>query len=182
MDRLQRASVLLELADALQRRGSWCGETHMQKATYLLKEVEEVELPFEFVLYMYGPFSFDLGDELTSLRADGLLRLDVQRGYGAKLRPTESSVRLREHYPTTLARHRDAIEAVADIVRDRGVVELERLATALFVTLKAPGTPVAARAEDLKRIKPHIDVARGIEALREIDELRRARSGSGKAA
>ena len=37
----------------------------------------EVPTGFEFILYMYGPFSFDLSDELTSIRADGLLKIAV---------------------------------------------------------------------------------------------------------
>jgi len=34
MNTLQRAALLTELADKLRQQGSWCGETHLQKATY----------------------------------------------------------------------------------------------------------------------------------------------------
>ncbi|MFI5455717.1 MAG: hypothetical protein ACHRXM_09725 [Isosphaerales bacterium] len=40
MERLQKAAILIELADRLRREGSWCGHTHMQKATlYVTREL-----------------------------------------------------------------------------------------------------------------------------------------------
>ena len=41
MERLQKAAILTELADQLRREGSWCGHTHMQKATYFLQSCSE---------------------------------------------------------------------------------------------------------------------------------------------
>ncbi len=75
MNRLQRAVVLLTMLDALKRRGSWCGETHLQKSVYFLVELCAVPLGYSFVLYRHGPYSFELSDEITALRADMLLDL-----------------------------------------------------------------------------------------------------------
>jgi uncharacterized protein YwgA len=69
MDRLWRASLLLTMNEELRRAGSWAGETHMQKAIFFLQELIKVPLGFEFLLYKHGPFSFDLRDELTFMRA-----------------------------------------------------------------------------------------------------------------
>ena len=82
MDRFDRAAVLTELADRLRANGSWTGETHLQKATYVLQELLMVPLNFEFVFYKHGPFSFDLREELTSMRADGFLVQVPQDPYG----------------------------------------------------------------------------------------------------
>ena len=46
MNRLQRAAILLTLLDALRQRGSWCGETHLQKSVYFLEEMCGVPLGF----------------------------------------------------------------------------------------------------------------------------------------
>ena len=59
MDRLRRAAILTQLVGNLRREGSWCGETHVQKATFFLQELMEVPLGFNFVLNKHGPFSFD---------------------------------------------------------------------------------------------------------------------------
>ena len=71
MNRLQRAAVLLTLLEQLQARGSWCGETHVQKSVYFLQDLLQVPLGFEFVLYKHGPYSFDLNDEITAVQLHG---------------------------------------------------------------------------------------------------------------
>src|ERR1035441_4963526 len=69
----QRMAVLTLLDREMLAKGSWCGETHIQKATYFLQELLGVDLGFEFVLYRHGPFSFELRDELSSMQADDIL-------------------------------------------------------------------------------------------------------------
>ena len=78
MKRLQRAAILVTLAEKLRDQGSWCGETHIQKGTYLLQELLGVPLELEYCLYKHGPYSFDLSDELTSLRADRIFDQEKQ--------------------------------------------------------------------------------------------------------
>ena len=82
MDRLRRAALLTRLIELLRKKGSWCGETHIQKSTFFVQNLMKVPLSFDFILYKHGPFSFDLRDELTGLRADGLIRLEPQWPYG----------------------------------------------------------------------------------------------------
>jgi uncharacterized protein YwgA len=60
MDRLRRAAILTRLIEQLRNGGSWCGETHVQKATFFLQELLNVPLSLDFILYKHGPFSFDL--------------------------------------------------------------------------------------------------------------------------
>src|SRR5438552_469892 len=122
MNRLQKAAILATLTEKLRERGSWCGETHLQKATYLLQEMLRVPTDFDFILYKHGPFSFDLRDEITSLRADGVLALEPQPDpYGPKLVTAEGTQRLQKLFPKTLKRYKNALEAVAEEVSDKGV-------------------------------------------------------------
>ena len=46
MNRLERATILVTLIEKLSMEGSWCGETHVQKATYFLQELMGVPLGF----------------------------------------------------------------------------------------------------------------------------------------
>jgi len=78
MDRLRKAALQTRLIEQLRKEGSWCGETHVQKATLFLQDLMRVPLELEFILYKHGPFSFDLRSELTSLRADELVKLEPQ--------------------------------------------------------------------------------------------------------
>ncbi len=113
MENLKRTSIILEFLDQLKKYGSWCGETHIQKAMYFLQELGDVPTGFPYVLYKHGPFSFDFRDELTALRADGLLEMTPRPyPYGPSLSVTESGRRLKAHYPKTLGKYQNKINFI----------------------------------------------------------------------
>ena len=176
MNRGRRVAVLAELAEQMRTRGSWCGETHLQKATYILEELMEVPLDYEFILYKHGPFSFDLRDELTAMRADGLLALLPQPfPYGPSLVATPASQELRQRYPKTLKTYAKEIVFVADRLSSKGVNSLEKLATAIYVGLEEhPDDPV----ERLTQLKPHVSK---LEARAAVEEANSVISESGHA-
>ena len=105
MNRLTQEAVLAGLARRLDERGSWSGETHIQKAAYLLHELADVPFEFEFILYKHGPFSFELRDELASMRADRLLERQPQPvPYGRRILVTERGRELEQRLARTMAR------------------------------------------------------------------------------
>lgn len=172
MNSQQRAVVLLDLLDALRQRGSWCGETHLQKATYFLEEMCGAPLGFTFVLYRHGPYSFDLSDELTALRADLLLGLQTRPPYGPTFVLGENAARMLENFAITRQRYEPHIRFVADQLGSSRVVDLERLATALYVTREsAPGTAIETRAARLNQLKPHIPIDLAARAVLDVDGM-----------
>src|SRR5438105_13237303 len=141
MERLPRSAVLLALLDQLHAHGSWCGETNVQKSVYFVQELLDVPLGFDFVFYKYGPFSFELSDELTALQGDGLLRVVIRDPrYGPSLLPGEAGPSFLERFPRTRARYVPALRFVAERLADKNVTELEKLATALYVMKQNPGS------------------------------------------
>lgn len=171
MNRLKKDALLSELADQLRDRGSWCGETHLQKATYFLQELLSVPLDFEYMLYRHGPFSFDLRDELTAMRADGFLDLAERGPYGPSLVATELSAELRRDYPKTLEKYRLDIRFVCDAIGNRNVAELEKLATALYVYFQHASRSALSRAKILHDLKPHISFSDSLEAVKQVDSI-----------
>ncbi len=167
MQDLQRASILLALNQELRKAGSWAGETHMQKATYFLQELLRVPLGFEFILYKHGPFSFDLRDELTAMRAHGFLRLEPQYPYGPSLLPGEKSEMLQQEHQKAIEGYRPVIDFVSQKLGNKDVAGLERIATALYVTLDG-SVPSADRARKITELKPHISSAEAAAAVAEI--------------
>lgn len=166
MDRLQRAAVLCRLAKALREADSWCGETHLQKATFLLEDGRNVPLDYDFILYKYGPFSFDLRDELDALRAEGFIRLEPQAyPYGPRLGISDRGQRLLERYPKTLHRFADEVADVVAFVGSRGVSALERLATGVYLVEHEPETPDDVLAGRLRAVKPHVTPEAAAEAI-----------------
>jgi|SRR2546421_393437 hypothetical protein len=170
MDRLRRAALLTQLIERLRRRGSWCGETHVQKATLFLQDLTRIPMGFDFILYKHGPFSFDLRDELTSLRADELIKLEPQWPYGPRIMTTDRSKYIQGLYSKTLEKYNDSISFIAEKLGAKGVADLERLATALYVTQRA-GTDASIdkRAAKLTALKPHITRDDAVAAAMEVD-------------
>lgn len=128
---------------------------------------------FRFILYKHGPFSFELRDEVGSMRADRLVEREVQAPpYGPRFVVTDRGRELEERFARTMECYRPALDWVADRLGDRGVMDPERLATALWVTRElGADVPVAERAARLHDVKPHVSIADAADAVREVDEM-----------
>lgn len=163
-------ALVLELLKAMEDRGSWCGETHLQKASYFLQEVVAVPLELDFILYKHGPYSFELHEVLGDMRAKLLIDVKPQPApYGPSLKPGPSAQVLAEGFSKTIASYKQAIEFVAGKFSKHGAVDLERLATALYVIRNNPHE--ADRAELMHQLKPHITKERAAEALSEVEVI-----------
>ena len=174
MDRSKKAALMTRLIGKLRKHESWCGETHVQKVTYFAQQIVGMKTGFDFILYKHGPFSFDLRDELTGLRADGFLTLESQWPYGPRIALTGQSEYIQGLYPKTLRRHEEGIEFVARRLGGMQVAELERLATALYVGRdQEDGADIKARAKHVSKLKPHISLEQARAAVREVDEIDR---------
>ena len=164
--------LLLELVERLREKGSWCGETHLQKAVYFLQELLSVPMGLEFVLYKHGPFSFELQDKLILLRAHGLLELEPQaNGYGPKLSLSESGQALKNRFPKTIGDQHNAFQWLTDHLGKMGVVRLERLGTALFVTREMQGKGDEEIVARIVELKPHVSEEQARAALHEVRQM-----------
>src|SRR5947207_587313 len=84
----KKHAILLAVIECLRRRGSWTGKTHVQKALSLLRDSRRMPVPFQFVLYKHGPYSFDVEAELEQLQSYGGITVEPnQHGYGVVLCP-----------------------------------------------------------------------------------------------
>ncbi|MFV1977045.1 MAG: hypothetical protein ACC651_14985 [Candidatus Scalindua sp.] len=173
MNRLKKAALLTSLTQKLRDHGSWCGETHLQKAVYFLEDLLGLPMGFDFIFYKHGPFSFDLRDELTSLRADELLKLEPQASpYGPRITSTEQSKRFKKLFSETLKRYEEHLEFVAEHFCDKGVTELEQLTTALYVTKRKKSVKtISDRFGEMVRLKPHISVETARIAIEGVDKI-----------
>ena len=167
---LKRKALLLSLVDAMEKQGSWCGETHIQKCSYFLQAMLGVPLGFEFILYKHGPFSFDLRDELTAMCADAflavgeiLLRTDL-----FTLGPNHEVLSQcgQEDYPVWAA---DSF--VASILPQRsrraGAARHGR-----FVTCTEGAHDAETRARRIHELKPHVSLEEARAAVETVDALR----------
>ena len=167
MDQVERAAIICRLVQSMREADSWAGQTHIQKTVLFLQEMLGVPLGYKFILYKYGPFSFDLREELALMRATLMLDIEPNMNYGTSFtldRRGDLAVRRSTGYE-------DPIEFIAQQVSAFDVQTLERLSTTFFVRNRQPAlndTQVVARVTELK---PHISQADARDAVRQIDEL-----------
>ncbi|MFH1538568.1 MAG: hypothetical protein ABIH66_06390 [bacterium] len=170
MTELQRVAVLISLVENLKEKGSWCGETHMQKAIYFLQTLFRVPTDFDYILYKHGPFSFDLRDKLTALRAYDIFGLQIQPPpYGPSLIVKEVGESIKKAYSKSFERFKKEMDFVATVFENKNVAELERLSTALYI-IKNEGvgrnkTIIASRINSLK---PHVSLDEASSAVDDV--------------
>lgn len=175
MTRLQRAALVAELTRRLRERDGWAGETQVQKSVYFLQRMLGVPTERAYTLYKFGPFSFDLRDDLSDWRSAGFLALQPQRApYGPRLT-------LGENVEPLLARNKDIIEQydaeldfIADKLAPMRIGELERVATALYVTDDLRIRDTAQRAAKIHELKPHVSIDDATAGVQRLDDIRGA--------
>lgn len=173
MNKNERSALILALSDQLRKDGSWCGETHVQKSLYILQELLNIQTGLEFILYKHGPFSFDLQDELSELRGNEFLAaVPMQYPFGASLKVTDPGAKLIEMNSELISQFKSQIEFVSKEVGRGRVADLEKIATALYVTTELSRmAPIEQRAERIRHYKPHIKKEDAITAVECIDKL-----------
>lgn len=177
---MERDAILLKLVERLKIHGSWCGETHIQKSTYLLQELFHVPLGFDFILYKHGPFSFELKNEIAEMRADTLLTWQERPApYGDSLMVAHLGHQMLDCLKSDITPYEKQIEYIATTINNRGVKDLERLATAFYVRNSCGMTSLEDQAEQIRQFKPHVTADEAKQAVQEIDRIVREVSRTG---
>lgn len=170
MSNLSQSCLILNLSLALKTNGSWAGETHIQKGTYFLTDLLNVPTGVEFILYKHGPFSFELRELLTDMEANGFIKWDSFPPYGPSISEGQLSGLLQAKFSDEAKRYEAQIHFVARHLGQRNVANLERLATALYVTEE--GYAGAARVGRIVALKPHVSVQLAEKAVEEFDQIK----------
>jgi hypothetical protein len=173
-----RCSLVVELANRLRAKGSWCGETHLQKALYIIQDLSKSNFGYKFVIYKHGPYSFELNSELTAMRAMNILEFQFPKeGYGPRIAPTSFGERVYKSNEENIRAFFPIITFLTDWFAGSDVRYLEKVATAYYVTKKNPRDPAIERARKLNSLKPHVDIPAAEEAVRIVDEKRNEAKG-----
>jgi uncharacterized protein YwgA len=126
----------------------------------------------KFILYKHGPFSFDLRDELYSIHADGLVELVTRPApYGPSWRVTDAGHQFMSRVGSSVPDHGKAIKFVVEKLSGKGVAELERLGTALYVTRMHSELSPDERANQIVELKRHVRITDAKSAISEMDEM-----------
>jgi uncharacterized protein YwgA len=168
MEKLIREAILISLIEKMNEYDSWCGETHIQKSTYFLQNLLGVPLGYNYILYKYGPYSFDLSDELTELRGYNFLELEPKPPYGATIKISNDL--LQKKFKNEIKNYETKVEFAASTFGPKSVTELEKLATAHFIKTSSNLTN-GDIAKEINRIKPHIDLQSAKNAVKALNDI-----------
>ena len=163
MKRLEQRAVLVRLIERLNNKGRGCNEVYIQRAVYVIQSLCRVNLDFSFVLYKYGPFSFDLQDELTICRADGLLSIETHAVVGATFAATELGRRLMGRFSVTND-FTVKFEELVTWVSECSITQLDKLSTAIYVIREMKTGSQKDKARRLLQVNPQISAV-------EVDEI-----------
>jgi uncharacterized protein YwgA len=162
----KRHALLLRTVECLQESGSWTGRTHLQKALFLVKAAGRIRVPHHYVLYKHGPYSFEVEQELATMRSyDAICADQLLPGYGPTLQPSKNRGFVLKAGKLKQAESRE-IRRVCRFVNGRNVADLERLATAAWVLTQERITNNDGAAARIHELKPHISVDSAKDALR----------------
>ena len=56
---------------SLANKGSWTGRTHLHKHLFITHALGLAVIPFDFELYHYGPYSFELDSVVAEMESFG---------------------------------------------------------------------------------------------------------------
>jgi len=151
MTELLGYAIVLKAVHGLNAAKSWTGKTHVIKTLYIAST--KADLPFEFVLFKHGPYSFDANDAIEFMSAIKLLSLTATPPYGVQLKPGRlESVIDVDVDPRVI----EAIDRAVESVGDSDVKQLEAFATSIWVLEKQKPIHDAEWLKAVKELKPHL--------------------------
>jgi len=172
MDLLRMTALVSELLDRIRANNVWAGPVHLQKSMFFLQEMRGVPLDFEFVLYRYGPYSFELQDEIEYIRGSGILKwfFHDSPGYATGLETTEASRNIRDKLPKLMEKYEDDLAFVSENIGPMRSMQLERVSTSFYYLVKGlEGDEEIAR--EVCKVKPHIDYPDAVEAVQQVRQF-----------
>ncbi len=172
MARIDRAAYLLFAMEQLKVSGSWCGETHVQKALFLGQELLGLPTHFRYILYKHGPYSFELSEQLQTLISDELVSVQPRPPYGPSLSITDAAKPLsaKAESDPEFSKH---IKFLARSLCKKTVSDLEKIATAEYLSKRSnKKSTLDILADELTEIKRHVTKEAAIAAFKEVEALR----------
>lgn len=156
------------IVQSLNSIGSWSGETHIQKTSYIAKHIKNVPLESDFTLYKHGPFSFDLNTVLNQMRSQNLFTVTPIGNYGSSFELNKKLwSALNKAANGAFDRYAERVQFVCEKLGRKGVAELERITTAVYVALNFPELTPKERVKKLTELKPHIKYDFAVAAFEE---------------
>ncbi len=173
---MSQSGWVLWSAEFLSRVNTWPGRIHIHKILYLGDRLAGIEQPFEFKIYRYGPYSFDLDDSIRSLSSSSLLEQKIpDPHYGPKYSASSGfDKQLADSCLDLSPENKDKLSALAALLGDKRGKELELIATCIWAIEDEQIGDDAAVIARVHELKPRYDTDQIAEHLGKAKELKTA--------
>lgn len=163
----ERHALILEAIRKLKIHGSWTGKTHVQKALFMLSVIDPDSVPFEFVLYKHGPYSFEVDAELDQMKSYAAILSSPIGDYGPMLSVGAGAEFIDRSAPIKYEVGEE-LDKISTLLGKKGVAQLEAIATAAWV-IKRERLSVESRIlQRIEELKPHIPDSVIKDAVKEV--------------
>ncbi|MCL2846270.1 MAG: hypothetical protein FWE38_01120 [Firmicutes bacterium] len=148
------------------------GATALMKCLYLLQEVFDVPLDYDYTIYTYGPYCAQVAADIDFSTFYGYTACRPWQEQGYSGRDYEPGDNVSEADTSFAQKYEKAITTIAETFAVKQAKELELIATIVYVHVfhkrNNPKIEKKQIVTDVNRIKPHFDISH-IE--REYDNL-----------
>ena len=169
MEEKDRVNFICFLLGALKDKNGWAGMTHLQQGCYIAQRMLSVPLDYKFIQYTYGPYAFDLRDEVRMLRDHFILIQGFPPiGYGCSYDFYEDVEKWVEAKKDN-CKFKDEINFIAGWFLDKPAGILVALAAAYMINEKYPD---AGREERIKKLiawKPFMTEPEAISCFEDVE-------------
>ena len=126
----ERLEFIAYMLYALERKGSWCGLLHIQKACYIAQEMFKIPLKYDFLPYKYGPYSFDLPDDISLALNRFILDTVRNPGYGPSYTIEDD---IKKYVESNKYKYAGPVQFIAEWFHKRPARDLEKITSAHMV-------------------------------------------------
>ena len=164
-----RVKFICFLLDAVKGKNGWAGMVHLQQGCYIAQRMLGVPLDYKFIQHIYGPYAFDLEEEIRITNRRLILSKGLPPvGYGCAYDLYEDIEKYveanRDNY-----KFKDEINFIAGWFLDKPVGRLVELGAAYMINEKYPD---AGREERMKKLigwKPFMTEPEAISCFEDIE-------------
>lgn len=171
MDRLERVSLILHVIERLNKKSYRSGETSVQKLLYFIQEMLDIDFNYQYELYNYGPFSFNLNEDIDFMEnAHVIYKEPDPSGFGFMLIPNKE-IEFVQNVLKSKSRYEGKIDQLLDEFSIMPAKNLALLATFIFVLENEKPKTEEEAIEIVKKIKPMHNIFEYPNMLKKAKEM-----------
>lgn len=150
-----RLDIIYELA--VQKPG--LGKTAMMKYLFLLQNVYNVPLDYDFEIYTYGPYSSEVMEDIDDAAWKNIITVKTELYSSGHVGYCINTKCKKEKESEFVASFKESIKDLLEQFGDRNAKELELSSTIVYLYMNARmngwNSDEQAISEDVHEIKPH---------------------------